>query len=246
METLSDVLKYSFPLLGVFVGWLLTQLGERFKVVREDKRRIKKTIYYLLEVRHHLGFFAGDEQGISYVAVLRNKFSAFFPKDLTDEIVAALSLFLKNVLKENPLITEDDLRNLSINYARSIESLSEIDPILAFRLHGRQNIQLVLKNLAERMKVSVAQLTNNPNDVNEVDNAIEKIGPNVINELLDDLDEIILSLAKKIDRKTYHDAKRRLGVTMSMEQQKQLEKFIEKMLHGMSAANAEANQSASS
>jgi hypothetical protein len=63
METMSDVLKYSFPLIGVFIGWLLTQLSERFKVVREDKRRIKKAIYYLLEVRHHLGFFRWRRKG---------------------------------------------------------------------------------------------------------------------------------------------------------------------------------------
>jgi len=218
-----------------------------FKVAREDKRRIKKTIFYLLEVRHHLALFAGEEHGIKrYVTILRNKFSTFFPKNVTDDqIHAAVSLILKDILKEKPLITDDDLENLSTNYSKSVEGLSEIDPILAFRLHGRQNIQLVLKDFTERTRVSVAKQSNNPTDVSEFDSAFDKIGPNVITALLDDLDEIILSLAKKIDRRTYRDAKRRVSATMSIQQQKQLLKFAEKILSGMPITFNQANQPSS-
>jgi len=244
METLSDILKYSFPLLGVFIGWLLTQFGERFKVLREDKRRIKKTIFYLLEVHHHLKLFAGEEHGIRrYVTLLRNKFPVFFPKSVTDDqIVEAALLVLKDVIKEKPLITDDDLKNLSINYAKSIDSLSEIDPILAFRLHGRQNIQLVLKEFAERMKASVSQMGSNPNDLSEIDKAIDKMGPHVIDELLGDLEEIILSFAKRTDRKIYRETKRRFGPTMSVQNLKQLVKLTEKMLREIPVANTQQNQ----
>ena len=232
MEIFTEILKYSLPLLGVVIGWFLSQLGEQFKVLREDKRRIKKTIFYLLEVRHHLAILIDVDKSLrKYISILRKKFPRMFPITVSDdEIVSIISIFLNGVLQGRPLITEDDLKNLNSNYTKSIESLSEIDPILAFRLYGRQNVQPMLKDFAQRMKGSVSQLNNNPNDAAEVDKVFEKISPSVLNELLGDLNEIILSLAKKIDRKTYKESKHRLAFTKETFTKDQ-ELFLEKIVN---------------
>jgi hypothetical protein len=228
-----EILKYSLPLIGVVIGWALMQIGEWFKVAREDRRKIKKTIFFLLEVRHHLNLFTGDEEGISkYISILRKK-ASFLPKEVSDDqIAAAISMGIKGVIKERPLITEDDLKNLTLNYSKSVDSLSEIDPFLAFRLYGRNNVHEILKELAQRMKVSVVQF-GDPKHQGEIDKAIDKIGPSVVRGLLADLEEIVLQLAKKIDRKTFNTAKRRLSMPMTKERQKELEKFVEKIVKGM-------------
>ncbi|HNP07153.1 MAG TPA: hypothetical protein PKN99_05985, partial [Cyclobacteriaceae bacterium] len=60
-----EIIKYLLPVFGVVVGWMLSQLGEKNKAIREDKRRLKKTLYYLLEIRYHLKLFETDDETIN-------------------------------------------------------------------------------------------------------------------------------------------------------------------------------------
>ncbi len=41
-----------FTLVGIVIGWILTQLAQWYKGRKEDNRLRKEVLYYLLEIRY--------------------------------------------------------------------------------------------------------------------------------------------------------------------------------------------------
>src|SRR5687768_6115609 len=121
MELIIEILKYAFPLIGVCVGWLLTQLAEKNKVAREDKKKIKRTLYYLLEVRHQLSLYSVQEAEVEmFLAILKKKFSHY--ADIARLDNAMLKSFIdelfKKLIGEKPLITDAEIESLNANYSK--------------------------------------------------------------------------------------------------------------------------------
>jgi hypothetical protein len=211
METTLEILRYITPLLGVVVGWLLAQLAEKSKAAREDKPKLKRTIFYLLEVRHQLSFYSiPDHQFNTYLSLIKKKFKPLEAFRNVDEsqYKMIISAFLKAIVADKPLIPERQIENLHINFLKCIENLSEIDPIVAFRLHGRQNVPELIKDFIERSKIPIAEITKDVKDVEELTAALKEIEPNVITSVVQDLDLVLLKLAKKVDRRTFKQTKK--------------------------------------
>ncbi|WP_276371815.1 hypothetical protein [Chryseolinea sp. H1M3-3] len=234
MEEITKLFTGTLPLFGVFIGWLLTQWGERNKVNREDRRKIKRTIFYLLEVRHGLGFlFTHDAEIAAFIAIFKKKFSRLSDQYDNFNIGELLNKYIKQVASHNPLFNDSDLKNLNSKLNECIDTLAEIDPTLAFRLHGKQNIREALKSIYVQSHPIVGELTNNVSDVEEFKNAFNKIEPNLVNETISDIDYIILELTQKIDRKTAKKIKARLEIFKSPPDLADMESFLNKMFRGV-------------
>lgn len=46
-------IKTILPLIGVALGWLRSERGKIFADKRQDKRKLKKLLFFLLELRYH-------------------------------------------------------------------------------------------------------------------------------------------------------------------------------------------------
>ncbi|SHG77176.1 hypothetical protein SAMN04488109_1766 [Chryseolinea serpens] len=228
-----ELLKQYLPVVTLMIGWALSQLSDFFKVNREDRRRIKKTIFYLLEVRHQLGFLTGIHKTFkANTPFLRKKLATQLPSDISDEqFFQAISPLLTLIAKNRSILPEEDLRALSSNYSKTVEGLSEIDPVLAYRLQGRQGIQNLLNNLSETTKQSISQLTGELGEGGQFDKAMQTVSPKVISEMVNDLQDIIFQLSKKVDRPTRSATRKLLAKSENRElENRSFEEFMNKIL----------------
>jgi hypothetical protein len=237
LELTIEILKYAFPLIGVCIGWILTQLTEKNKAAREDKRKVKKTLYYLLEVRYQLSLYCLEEAEIGmYLTIVKKKFSHYSDISQLDDAVfkAVIEALLKQIIGEKPLLTDSEIQNLNANYLKCIDTLSEVDPILAFKLDGRQNIKTLLKEAIERTKgLQLSELTQNQNDVEHISEVFSKLEPNLLKQVLLDIEDIMLSLAKKVDSKTHKGMQARLATKRTPQEMAELEKTVDNLFAGL-------------
>lgn len=102
---------YILPLIGVFVGWLLSELSQLFKERRENKRIAKRTIFFLIEIKLYLSFLVPILKNILQTTSLKKDFSEI----------------LKEIF-DNKEYTSDYFEKLSTD---SISNLSSLNPYLA-------------------------------------------------------------------------------------------------------------------
>jgi len=104
-------IEYLLPLIGVFIGWILSELSQLFKERRENKRIAKRTIFFLIEIRLYLSFLAPILKNLLQVESLKKDFN-----DILKEIF------------ENKEHTSDYFEKL---ISDSISNLSSLNPNLA-------------------------------------------------------------------------------------------------------------------
>ncbi|MCJ7651376.1 MAG: hypothetical protein MUP85_22435 [Candidatus Lokiarchaeota archaeon] len=104
-------IEYLLPLIGVFIGWLLSELSQLFKERRENKRIAKRTIFFLIEIKLYLSFLNPILKNIIQATSLQKDFN-----DILKEIF------------ENKEYTADYFEKLTSD---SISNLSSLNPYLA-------------------------------------------------------------------------------------------------------------------
>lgn len=232
MEMFLEIWKYSLPLIGVFIGWLLSQLSERNKAIREDRKKMNRTIYYLLEIRHQLSFISSHDLDIStYICILKKKFQHVMDVSQLDNIQVQTFLrkFVHQLLGYKPLMNQPDIESLNQNFNKCIDNLSEIDPLVAFRLNGKNNIHQLLKELVVRSQESASAMTD-IKDIDELPKLLSKIEPNVISKAISDIEEILLDLAKKAGKRTLNQINNRLKAKRTAKEIADMETFVDSIL----------------
>lgn len=67
-------IKTILPLIGVALGWLLSERGKIFADKRQDKRKLKKLLFFLLELRNHFARELSNELDLDkYINILKSK-----------------------------------------------------------------------------------------------------------------------------------------------------------------------------
>ncbi|TAL62638.1 MAG: hypothetical protein EPN88_13125 [Bacteroidetes bacterium] len=111
--------EYIFPLIGVFIGWLLSELSQLFKERRENKRIDRITIFFLIEIKLYLAFISPILNNILKVNSLEIDFNEI----------------LKEIF-ENKEFTSDYFDKLSSD---SISNLSSLNPCFALHFKHLMN-----------------------------------------------------------------------------------------------------------
>jgi hypothetical protein len=233
MEAFSEVIKYYVPVFILILGWLLKMLDDRSKANRDDKRKLKKALFYLLEVRYQLKLLVIEDMQLNYFIKMFKKHLGHIPEiaNLDDDVLKKIIKPLLNKVIEKPFTSEKDRDELKTNYLKSVDNLSEVDPILAFRLHGRQNvIQLMTEALDRSQSVMGSVPVERPEDMERIINAIKKTGPKILDEALLDIEMILAGIAKSISRKTFRQVKRRLSTVLQPKDQQDMELLFKKLL----------------
>jgi hypothetical protein len=226
MDKWIESLKYIGPLIGVFIGWLLSRKSDNDKLVREDKKKLKRTLRLLLDLRYEINLVRRDEDFINiYIEAVKTKFGEIGQLD-PDQTKKIVDLLRKMIDEAGLTITKQTSKQTKENFEKAIDTLSEIDPILAYRLNGKQNIQEFFGEWEEISKKSLDEWVTDKDDVK---NMIQHFKPKVLNDAIRDLDSCLIEIATQLDRATLSKTKEIISEKDIYEKQIEIYQFVERM-----------------
>ncbi|MBL7766777.1 MAG: hypothetical protein JNJ58_11825 [Chitinophagaceae bacterium] len=182
----NNIWTYISALGSVAFGWLLNELGQWFKTRREDKRIKKKVLFYLLETLYAFRQLDTSED----IEIIAKKVLKRLPKEAqTEEGKKYLESFYKRII---PDLAEDDvadrLEELEDSYKKSIDDLSLVDPISAYRLKGKNRIIETFDQLSNYFDKLKEHFPDESDEIqNQSDTAIEFLKPELLNAAILDL-----------------------------------------------------------
>ncbi|WP_432464069.1 MULTISPECIES: hypothetical protein [unclassified Agarivorans] len=188
--------------VGIFFAALLGYVGFFFKSRLEIKKSARKVLFILLEIRHQ---------------TIR---SMFDPKNATKNYLEYISTKVEDrgypmgdISADNPLhkmitthfenlsttLKEDMHTKLLEPYDDSLAEFATINPILAYRLRGKEKLEKVIshsQNYVENYKSEIELQVAETSFKNVIFNSSNNLLEESITELVKDLDCDILLLAK--------------------------------------------------
>lgn len=215
------------PLAGVFIGWLLSLGTKLFEFNIQDKRKLNKLLFYLLELRFHF------QRAYRNSIKLDNVIESLVNRIVEKYNLQSVKNDIKKMLEERLDEIEEGVNNsipshtipdyLMENIDDMLIDLAEAFPILAYELSGQHNIKERLSDIDQYVDKSRVYSPDIPIDMKEF------ITPKVINSLVEGLDESILQVSKKIGRKTYRLSKEKLSYLIENDDDVDTEEFDEFM-----------------
>ena len=221
-------IKTILPLIGVLVGWLLAESGKIFTDKRQDKRKLKKLLFFLLELRYHFAKELSIELDLDkYLIIIKDKLASKFGIDKEDDEfnlgLDAWKPFIKNLISKTKL-NDDKFEFLAKNIDGILIELAEIFPIIAYELSGQHNIKERLNKVSIYFKEAEEVTNELPFDIQEW------IKPKLTKDLLEDLDESIVKIGDKIDKKIKHDVQIKISEMNFDNDEPDFESFIDEYL----------------
>jgi len=193
------------PILGLVIGWGLTQLTNYFNSNQSEKNILRETLYFLLELYAQIDATKMPQiRAESYTRIMKEK----RPESVPDELYPQMVKYFTDLYTANdyPEII-DKLDKLNAKYDDCLTKLSAVAPIIAYQLRGKNTI---IADLTKWRSSATQTIQNDPvmNDP-KVQQLSESLFPEVetvrINSALAELKDFIFSIAKKTDRKTYKE-----------------------------------------
>lgn len=203
----TNLLIAILPLVGVAFGWGLTQVTNFLNIYLSDRRILKETLYFLLELYQQISTVKSiDDASESYLRTLDKSIPNFTSNEI--EYKQALQVIRKMMTDfHNPRI-ETELQELNENYDNCLLKLASVDPISAYRLKGRNKIVSYLNqwnDYATETILSNPLVNADPKAIQFSEILKPQIEIRLIDESLTDLKEIIKTLVKKIGGKAKKD-----------------------------------------
>lgn len=195
------------PVIGVILGWGLTQLTNYFNIFFSDRRILKETLYFLLELYQQISTVKSIEDGAeSYLRSLNTSIPNFTSSQ--EDYDQALQVIKKMMTDfHNPRI-ETELQDLNENYDKCLLKLATVDPISAFKLKGRNKIISYVNqwnSYATETIMANPMVCIDPKAIQFSEALKPQVESDILNESLQDLREIIKTIARKIGGKTRQD-----------------------------------------
>ncbi|CAI6073972.1 hypothetical protein [Cohnella sp. JJ-181] len=129
------------PVFGVIVGWILNETGQKYKKSKEEKKPLAKALSELLELRN-------TYQGVQLLEDLRIKMSI---PDLFWPVVRSVVL---NTLLNNDV---SGIKDLSQRYNDAVTAISEIDPLLGYKLRNNDVVPKLINHLGLSLEGTEAE-----------------------------------------------------------------------------------------
>jgi len=198
------------PVITLILGWGISEFGKFSAERKNNIKKFKKLLFNLLELRWLLKREIDLNNDITlYIGSLKQKITANFGEDaFGDAEVNMIKPMITEILK-NKIVQPDKIKEIEINIDYTINELAEIYPVFAYELSGRFKIKERLEG-AENYFSEVSEF------IEEMPKELtEWIQPKLSNELFEELDEYILEIAKKINRKTKRDIEEKFSINNS-------------------------------
>lgn len=204
-----ELIKTILPLIGVALGWLFSESEKIFADKKQNKRKLKKLLFFLLELRYRFGRELSIELGFDqYFETMKTKMADKFGLDKNDPELDLSVDAWKPIIEEiiiKPKNQDSKFEYLSENIDRVLVELAEIFPILAYELNGQHNIKERLSSVDNYFDEIQSMTDEIPFDIKKWFN------PKLTKELLTDLDESIEKIAKQIDKETLNISREKIA-----------------------------------
>lgn len=228
MKNLLEILKYIGPFIGVFIGWVLTRKNDSDKIKYSEIRQIKRSLYVLLEIRNQVALAKRIDK---YLNIITKKVNLKL-KEYTGEKIEKNQFkgLLDQILPS--LIGDNFQTNIKVQFDKCIDNLSEIDPILTYRINGKQNVQDYLKSWESQSK-SYMQTES----VEDLQSTIDLIKPKLVDQIRSDIEAIIIDLAELISKKEVHRIKDIITEPEELDMEINIDAYVEALFSEIIAAN---------
>lgn len=212
------------PVVTLILGWGISEFGKYSTERKNNQKKFKKLLFNLLELRWLLKREMDLNNDITqYVERLKQKISAEFGEDAFEESeVNMIKPMITEILK-NKIIQPNKIKEIETNIDSTINELAEIYPVFAYELSGRYKIKERLEAAESYFNEVSAFLEEIPKELTEL------IQPKLSNELLEELDEYTLGIAKKINRKTKRNIEEKFSIKNS-DDTDEMDKFIDEYI----------------
>ncbi|MCB0496649.1 MAG: hypothetical protein KDC79_10985 [Cyclobacteriaceae bacterium] len=224
MNYFIEILKYIGPFIGVFIGWLLARKNETDKIRYDELRHIKKSLYLLLEIRNQLVLNARINR---YIDTLTKQINLLIESEGSETLdPKMINELVKKLIPS--LIGPNYQKDIKKQFKKSIERLSEINPTLAYRINGKQNIQDYIENWKDQFNKYFVI-----NNIEDAKKTVEIIEPKLTNEIKNDVEEIIKKVASQIGKKELKIVENIIIEPDDEEITKNVEDYLNKMLKNL-------------
>lgn len=225
MEWINNI----FILIGVALGWGFSQVGEYFKDKKDDKKKLKKLLFNLLEIRYLLCAELGQNKMLDKSTFLiKKRFKDIIGEDLPDDDME-LRKVTRDIFKTQ-YDNSDKIILLGNNIDNILIDLSEVDPVFAYELSGQYNVKERLAKTENIMRSIEEEIGYIPKELESVLKSSE-----LSNDFIEPLDQFILQLAKRISNKINKQVVEKIEIQNSIingdndEVEKFVDDFIDKI-----------------
>jgi hypothetical protein len=197
-----DWIEKLFPVITLLLGWGLSQFGKLWADKKNDKKKLKKLLFNLLELRWLLKReFDFNKDITHYIERLKSKLTDIFGEEATqgiEEATQGIELakpILTEIIKDK-MVDTNRIKEIESNIDFTIIELAEIYPVFAYELSGQFKIKERLASV-EHYFNQVAELLNDmPSELTDW------VQPKLSDDLLKEIDGYVIEIAEKINRKT--------------------------------------------
>lgn len=183
------------PVITLILGFGLSEFGKHFADRKNDRKKLKKLLFNLLELRWLLRQEVVLNNRISqYIVRIKIRLTTEFGAESAEGTEYIKPIIMK-ILKDS-IVQPQKITEIENNIDSTIIELSEIYPIFAYELSGRYKIKEKLDNAEQYFQTVANQFEEFPT---EIKNWVE---PKISTELISDFDDCIKAIAKKIGRNT--------------------------------------------
>lgn len=197
--------KTFISLMGIALSAIIGSLAYWYKVRKDIKVKHKRVLYILLEIRYRilLSLFDSKEATEKYIEYYCQRVK--LPrKDVPVEILDMIETYFRKIANS---LQEDNEKRLIKIYESALDDLSNVDPILTYKLTGKERLEIVFQLSHQYIK----EFTTYLNIEHELDKSVQNITlylnnkkNNTIKLVLDSLNKDIKSLAWKTGMFDYY------------------------------------------
>ncbi|WP_131539770.1 hypothetical protein [Pedobacter nototheniae] len=227
-----ELVKAIGPLLGVILGAALTFSWTWFLAKHTDKRKLKKLLFHLLELRYHLGRESAITQfTLELKPELMNRLMKQFDGDFKisyEEFV----FMMQKMMPKNPA-NDNRMTQLEANIDQVILELAEIYPIFAYEPSGQYQIKERIAHISHMSEV----LHEMPFDYKAF------IQPKMNKNIMDNIEKNILSISGKIGMTYARETRKKLlppDKINAAEVEEFIDEYVKKILTAIEAQNSAA------
>lgn len=210
------------PVLTLLLGWGLSQFGKFWADKKDDTKKLKKLLFNLLELRWLLKreLDLNKEIGI-YIEQLTSRLTEEFGAEAAKG-AEVFKPMITEILKDK-IVEPERIKEIETNIDSTINELAEIFPVFAYELSGQYKIKDRLEKAESYFNEVSGLLEEMPKELTDW------IQPRISDDLLTSLENYILELAEKINRKTKNEVSGKLS-TKADEDTKDMNEFIDEYI----------------
>lgn len=146
----AGIIAALVALAGTFIAAALSSAGYLYRASNDQKRSARRALYHLLELRYAIGNDQLDaaKNADAYFEYAKKRIAARFPMVKLGDVPAALRDLFAEQFKNMIAVRGTDITNRLLGpYEESLLELSTVNPVLAFRLRGREKVSALFKQL---------------------------------------------------------------------------------------------------